>query len=67
MQGTPDTCPAQREPPATDPQAESLWATEIERRAREVLDGKVELVDADEVHAEIAERLRRTGPRSGNP
>jgi hypothetical protein len=32
-----------------------------------VLDGKVELVDADEVHAEIAERLRRTGPRSGNP
>ncbi|MGB8293986.1 MAG: addiction module protein [Polyangia bacterium] len=67
MQRTPDTCPAQREPPATDPHADALWAAEIERRAREVLDGKVELVDADEVHAEIAERLRWTGPRDGNP
>ena len=41
-----------------DPNAESLWATEIERRAREVAEGKVALVDADEVHAEAARRLR---------
>lgn len=45
------------EPAATDPQAEALWAAEIERRTREVADGKVTLIDADEVHAEIAERL----------
>ena len=45
-----------------DPRADALWAAEIERRAREVADGKVALVDADEVHAEIAQRLRaRTG------
>jgi putative addiction module component (TIGR02574 family) len=45
-----------------DPRADTLWAAEIERRAREVADGKVALIDADEVHAEIAQRLRaRTG------
>jgi hypothetical protein len=41
----------------TDPQFEALWAAEIERRAREVVDRKVALIDADDVHAEIAERL----------
>ncbi|HJX66971.1 MAG TPA: addiction module protein [Polyangia bacterium] len=50
----PDEC----EPAGTDPQAESLWAAEIERRAREVADGKVSLIDAANVHAEIARRLR---------
>jgi putative addiction module component (TIGR02574 family) len=45
-----------------DPRADALWTTEIERRAREVADGKVDLVDADEVHAEIARSPRaRTG------
>ena len=45
-----------------DPRTDTLWAAEIERRAREVADGKVALIDADEVHAEIAQRLRaRTG------
>jgi putative addiction module component (TIGR02574 family) len=44
-----------------DPHADALWAAEVERRAREVADGKVALIDADEVHAEIAERLRWTG------
>jgi putative addiction module component, TIGR02574 family len=45
-----------------DPRADTLWAAEIERRAREVADGKVTLIDSDEVHAEIAQRLRaRTG------
>jgi hypothetical protein len=41
----------------TDLQAEALWAAEIERRAREVADGRVALIDSDEVHAEIAQRL----------
>ncbi len=45
------------EPAVTDPQFEALWAAEIERRAREVVDRKVALIDADDVHAEIAERL----------
>ena len=45
-----------------DPRADTLWAAEIERRAREASDGKVTLIDSDEVHAEIAQRLRaRTG------
>jgi putative addiction module component (TIGR02574 family) len=46
-----------------DPNAESLWAAEIERRAHEVADGKVALVDADEVHAEAARRLRARAGR----
>jgi putative addiction module component (TIGR02574 family) len=41
-----------------DPHADALWAAEIERRAREVADGKIALIDADEVHAEIARSLR---------
>lgn len=41
------------------PQVKRLWAAEIARRAREVAEGKVTLVDADEVHAEAAEHLRR--------
>ncbi len=45
------------EPAVTDLQAEALWAAEIERRAREVADGRVALIDSDEVHAEIAQRL----------
>jgi hypothetical protein len=45
-----------------DPRADALWAAEIERRAHEVADGNVTLVDADEVHAEIDRSLReRTG------
>ena len=45
-----------------DPRADALWACEIERRAREVADGNVALIDADEVHSELAQRLRaRTG------
>ena len=45
------------EPAATDAQVEAFWAAAIERRAREVVDRKVALIDADDVHAEIAERL----------
>lgn len=32
---------------------EALWAAEIDRRLREVAEGKVELVDGDQVDAEI--------------
>jgi hypothetical protein len=46
-----------------DPHADALWATEIDRRARDVADGKVALVDADEVHAEAARRLRARAGR----
>jgi hypothetical protein len=49
-------------PDEVDLRAEELWAAEIERRAREVAERKVPLIDADEVHAEAARRLRaRTG------
>jgi putative addiction module component (TIGR02574 family) len=41
-----------------DPHADALWASEIESRARQVADGKVDLVDADEVHAELSRNLR---------
>ncbi len=46
-----------------DPNADALWAAEIDRRARDVADGKVALVDADEVHAEAARRLRARAGR----
>jgi hypothetical protein len=46
-----------------DPNADSLWTTEIDGRAREVANGKVALVDADEVHAEAARRLRAPAVR----
>ena len=46
-----------------DPHADALWATEIERRAREVAEGNVALVDAIEVHAEAARSLRARAGR----
>lgn len=33
---------------------EAAWAGEIDRRMREVAEGKVELVDGDQIDAEIA-------------
>jgi putative addiction module component (TIGR02574 family) len=41
-----------------DPDAEAAWTTEIERRAREVLEGTVVLADAREVHAGVRASLR---------
>ena len=49
---------ADMSPEKVDPPAESLWVAEIERRAREVADGRVALVDGDKVHAELSARLR---------
>jgi hypothetical protein len=60
-------------PNDVDPQTEELWTAEIERRAREVVEGKVTLLDADEVHADAARLLRaRAGlemipQKGGNP
>lgn len=36
-----------------DEEASEAWCLEIERRARDVLEGKVELLDYDEVMAEM--------------
>jgi putative addiction module component (TIGR02574 family) len=41
-----------------DPEWERAWAAEIERRAQDVADGRVELLDADAVHAELHSELR---------
>jgi putative addiction module component (TIGR02574 family) len=43
--------------------ADALWASEMERRAREVAEGKATLIDADDVHAELAARLRQRRDR----
>jgi len=51
----------------TDLQAEALWAAEIERRAREVADGRVALIDSDEVHAEIAQTSFRPAVDAAGP
>jgi putative addiction module component (TIGR02574 family) len=37
-----------------DEQADDAWRMEIERRAREVIEGKVELLDYDDVMAELS-------------
>jgi hypothetical protein len=36
---------------------EAVWAAEIDRRLREVTEGKVELIDGDQVDAEIRAML----------
>ncbi|RKH73597.1 addiction module protein [Corallococcus aberystwythensis] len=41
------------------PDAEAAWGEEISRRAQEVLDGTVELVEWDEVRKQMNEELER--------
>ena len=41
-----------------DAEAEALRAAELTRRARAVVDGTAELVDADEVHRRVTARIR---------
>jgi putative addiction module component (TIGR02574 family) len=41
-----------------DQEAETLRAAELTRRARSVVDGTAELVDADEVRRRVTARLR---------
>jgi putative addiction module component (TIGR02574 family) len=41
-----------------DPAWESAWSDEITRRVQEIVDGKVQLIDADDMHDELREELR---------
>jgi putative addiction module component (TIGR02574 family) len=43
-----------------DPERERLWIEEIERRCREIDEGKVELIPGEQVLAEIRARLAST-------
>ena len=38
---------------ATEPDTAEAWRSDVERRAREVRDGKIELLDHDEAMAEL--------------
>lgn len=52
MSGSPSTA----EDSTPDPnEVENAWATEIERRRREIREGKVELVPGDEVRRKLRE------------
>jgi len=41
-----------------DPDWETAWSREIEPRVEDIVAGRVALVDADEVHAELRAELR---------
>jgi putative addiction module component (TIGR02574 family) len=41
--------------PESDPDWERAWSDEIKRRMEDIRAGRVELVDADTVHAELLE------------
>ena len=43
---------------ARDPAWEQAWTQELGRRVADIADGRVTLVDADEVHAELRAELR---------
>jgi hypothetical protein len=45
-------------PDEVEPRIEALWTAALDRRAREVAEGKVELIAADQVHAEAARFVR---------
>ena len=40
-----------------DPAWEQAWSDEITRRVRDIVDGKAELIDSADVHAEIRAEL----------
>jgi putative addiction module component (TIGR02574 family) len=42
----------------SEPEAEKLWLAEAEHRAREIDEGKVQLVSAEEVERRIQARLK---------
>jgi putative addiction module component (TIGR02574 family) len=41
-----------------DPEWERAWGAEIDQRVRDVASGTVQLMDADDVHAELQQELR---------
>ena len=45
--------------PSDQEEIDTLWAEEVEKRAREIEDGRVSLLDGHDVLQEIRERLRR--------
>lgn len=45
-------------PFSDDPELEREWNEEIARRVDEIDEGRVKLIPAEEVHAEIKEKLR---------
>jgi putative addiction module component (TIGR02574 family) len=47
-----------------DSNADGLWAAEIERRAKDIADGRVALIDAEDVHADAAKLLRARAGRT---
>ena len=40
---------------------ERAWSDEVACRVQEIADGKVQLVDADDMHAELRDELRSSG------
>lgn len=47
------------EPPLTREEWEAAWHEELEKRAQDVREGRVELHDADEVLAELRAKYKR--------
>ena len=41
-----------------DPAWERAWSDEIARRVQQIADGNVQLVDADDMHAELRDELQ---------
>lgn len=41
-----------------DPDWESAWSDEIEKRVADVASSRVQLIDADEVHGQLRDELR---------
>ena len=44
----------------TDPEWQSAWTAQIERRLDDVASRKVDAIDADEVHADLQRELHTT-------
>ena len=45
---------------SVDPEWQRAWSEEIERRRQDVAAGRVDLIDADEVHRDLRAELRDT-------
>lgn len=45
---------------SSDPVWESAWSAEIRQRVSDIAGGKVELIDAEDVHRELRDELRGT-------
>jgi putative addiction module component (TIGR02574 family) len=43
---------------SVDPEWEKAWGDEVQRRVQDVVNGNVQLLDADDVHAELRQELQ---------